>query len=62
MASSKDLLERNQLNSGNTWHQVAPTVTRPVEVDIARNKFSGTISLNSAYDPKGQRMHTFPKD
>jgi len=33
-----------------------------VEVDIARNYFSGTISLNSAFDPKGQRMRTFPKE
>jgi len=33
-----------------------------VEVDIARSHFSGTISLNSAFDPKGQRMRTFPKD
>jgi len=34
----------------------------PVEVDIARNYFSGTISPRSAYDPKGQRMRTFPKE
>ncbi len=27
-----------------------------VEVDIAGNNFSGTISLSPAYDPKGQRM------
>ncbi len=29
-----------------------------VEVDIARNNFSATISLTAAYDPKGQRMRT----
>lgn len=30
-----------------------------VEVDIAHSKFSGTISLTSAYDPKGQRMRSY---
>ena len=34
----------------------------PVEVDIARNNFSGTISSRCAYDPKGQRMRTSPKE
>jgi 4-methylaminobutanoate oxidase (formaldehyde-forming) len=31
----------------------------PVEVDIARNNFSGTISLTSAYDPEGLRMRSY---
>ena len=30
-----------------------------VEVDIAHSKFSGIISLTSAYDPKGQRMRSY---
>jgi 4-methylaminobutanoate oxidase (formaldehyde-forming) len=32
-----------------------------VEVDIARNHFSGTMSLACAYDPKGLRMRNPPR-
>ena len=33
-----------------------------VEVDIARTHFSGTISLKTAYDSKGQRMRPLIQD
>jgi len=33
-----------------------------VEVDIAGSKFSGTISLTAAYDPRGQRMRITQQD
>ncbi len=36
-----------------------PLADLAVEVDIAHSKFSGTISLTSAYDPKGQRMRSY---
>ena len=29
-----------------------------IQVDIARSKYSGTISFTPAYDPKGLRMRT----